>query len=100
MQSLHCRNIHLPLQRVNSSILLQQQRCFALSAQRKWKKYENERYYVPGEDIFGRVWHGLTYDVRRWSRRIDEVIFSQRFLLEILTNLLRLFDSHKSPVNT
>jgi len=32
----------------------------------------NERYYVPGEDVFARVWHGLTYDGRRWSRRLDE----------------------------
>ena len=38
-----------------------------------WKNYENERHYEPGEDVLKRVWHGLTYDFRRWKRRYNEV---------------------------
>lgn len=49
-------------------------RGLAFSAARYWKRVENERFYVPGEDGFARVWHAFTYDVRRWSRRIDEVM--------------------------
>ncbi|TKR81396.1 hypothetical protein L596_015270 [Steinernema carpocapsae] len=37
-----------------------------------WKKFENERHYEPGEDVPKRVWHGLTYDFRRWKRRYEE----------------------------
>jgi FAD-dependent oxidoreductase domain-containing protein 1 len=44
-------------------------RYFQTSSIRKWEKYENERYYAPGEDPLKRVWHGLTYDFKRWKRR-------------------------------
>ncbi|KAK0404837.1 hypothetical protein QR680_017657 [Steinernema hermaphroditum] len=37
-----------------------------------WQKYENERHFEPGEDVPKRVWHGLTYDFRRWKRRFNE----------------------------
>lgn len=49
------------------------QRGLSFSAALRWKKFENERFYIPGEDVFARVWHGLTYDSRRWARRLDEV---------------------------
>uniref|UniRef100_A0A0N4Z5L0 FAD-dependent oxidoreductase domain-containing protein 1 n=1 Tax=Parastrongyloides trichosuri TaxID=131310 RepID=A0A0N4Z5L0_PARTI len=37
-----------------------------------WQKFENERHYEPGEDVPGRIWHGLTYDFRRWRRRFND----------------------------
>lgn len=46
------------------------------SASLKWRNYENERHYEQGEDMFGRTWHGLTYDYRRAKRRFQEVCVS------------------------
>uniref|UniRef100_A0A7E4V1K9 FAD-dependent oxidoreductase domain-containing protein 1 n=1 Tax=Panagrellus redivivus TaxID=6233 RepID=A0A7E4V1K9_PANRE len=37
-----------------------------------WEKYDNERHFEPGEDVLKRVWHGLTYDVKRWKRRYQQ----------------------------
>ncbi|KAE9550122.1 hypothetical protein FO519_006659 [Halicephalobus sp. NKZ332] len=39
---------------------------------RLWEKYDNERHYEPGEDPMGRLWHGLTYDFRRWKTRYNK----------------------------
>lgn len=39
-----------------------------------WQKFENERHFEPGEDVMKRVWHGLSYDFRRWKRRFQEVL--------------------------
>lgn len=53
---------------------------FALSARhlsttpvRFWQNFENERHFEPGEELFKRVNHGLTYDFRRARRRYKEV---------------------------
>ncbi|KAI6190960.1 putative fad oxidoreductase [Aphelenchoides bicaudatus] len=62
----------IALSTVNRLNLQTLQRGLAFSAALKWKKFENERFYIPGEDVFARVWHGLTYDSRRWARRLDE----------------------------
>uniref|UniRef100_A0A1I7SFP6 FAD-dependent oxidoreductase domain-containing protein 1 n=1 Tax=Bursaphelenchus xylophilus TaxID=6326 RepID=A0A1I7SFP6_BURXY len=55
-----------------SSISVAINRGIHASAVRKWRDYENERHYEPGEDVFKRVWHGLTYDYRRARRRYAE----------------------------
>lgn len=46
-------------------------KCIHTTAINCWDKYENERYYAPGDDPLKRAWHGLTYDFRRWKRRYD-----------------------------
>ncbi|VDM44965.1 unnamed protein product [Toxocara canis] len=45
---------------------------FHTSTPRKWQNFENERHFEPGEDVLKRVWHGLTYDFKRWKRRYKE----------------------------
>uniref|UniRef100_A0A0K0FYA2 FAD-dependent oxidoreductase domain-containing protein 1 n=1 Tax=Strongyloides venezuelensis TaxID=75913 RepID=A0A0K0FYA2_STRVS len=37
-----------------------------------WQRYENDRHYEPGEDVPGRVMHGLSYDLKRWRRRFND----------------------------
>lgn len=48
-------------------------RYFTTSKIRCWQNFENERHYEPGEELFKRVKHGLTYDLRRAQRRYKEV---------------------------
>lgn len=45
---------------------------FHTSSVSGWQDFENERHFEPGEDVMKRVWHGLTYDFRRWKRRYKE----------------------------
>lgn len=52
-----------------------QLRYFQTSFIRCWQKFENERYFTPGEEVLKRVKHGLTYDFRRATRRYKEVKF-------------------------
>ena len=49
-----------------------QSRLLQTSSVKLWEKYDNERHYEPGEDPMGRLWHGLTYDFRRWKTRYNK----------------------------
>ncbi|VDD87417.1 unnamed protein product [Enterobius vermicularis] len=57
---------------------------FHTSTVNRWQDFENERHYEPGEDVMKRVWHGLTYDIRRWKRRYNEArydAFRRRYII-------------------
>ncbi|EFO93823.1 hypothetical protein CRE_12628 [Caenorhabditis remanei] len=52
--------------------VLSSSRLIHITAPVSWQRFENERHFEPGEDVMKRVWHGLTYDFRRWKRRFQE----------------------------
>ncbi|CAD5228094.1 unnamed protein product [Bursaphelenchus okinawaensis] len=56
----------------DSTLKLQLVRGIQSTVVNRWREYENERYYEPGEDVLNRTWHGLTYDYRRSKRRFRE----------------------------
>ncbi|CAB3405883.1 unnamed protein product [Caenorhabditis bovis] len=64
------RRIMLPIKIIRPWLI--NSRCLQTTRVDCWQNFENERHYEPGEDVMKRVWHGLTYDFRRWKRRYQE----------------------------